>query len=343
MVFLDYASTSPIVRFPIDTSTQWRNSNAAYAYEERKVLMDCEDRIKAAIGAKEGHVLYFRCATDALEWLHNEGNKCMMAWAHSPYEHDAAMFGIESEPDELIGADFYCHQLVNQLTGEIHNIKSVHEQLLQYDDVPFLICDCTAAIHHISLKAAKVCQYADAVVTSGHKYGCPDIAFMWIDDRLFDWLGGGKDVRNQWGLKHGSLSVGHVLALTEAVEWACDSDRMWDNELSGECFVNYLLDKLGDTAELIGENKDGTFAINAIRLNGLNADAVQQYLATKQIYIGIGHSSCADDADYRVLKAYGLTEQEASEVIRVSFGHESSIDDVKALVDGIKEYREKFC
>ena len=68
-VFLDWAATSPIVRFPIDTSKQWRNPNAAYAYEERKVLMDCEDRIKAAIGAKGGHVLYFRCATDALEWL----------------------------------------------------------------------------------------------------------------------------------------------------------------------------------------------------------------------------------------------------------------------------------
>ena len=219
-VFLDWAATSLTVRFPIDTSKQWSNPNAAYAYEERKVLIDCEERIKAAIGAKGGHVLYFRCATDALEWLHSEGNKYTMAWAHSTYEHDAAVFGIESKPDELVGADFYCHQLVNQLTGEIHDIKSVHEKLLQYDDVPFLICDCTAAIHHISLKAAKVCQYADCICMSGHKLGCHDIAFMWIDDQLFNWLGGGKDVRNQWNLKHGSISVGHVLALADAVEWA---------------------------------------------------------------------------------------------------------------------------
>lgn len=342
-VFLDWAATSPIVRFPIDTSKQWHNPNAAYAYEERKVLMDCEDRIKVAIGANGGHVLYFRCATDALEWLHNEGNKCMMSWAHSPYEHDAAVFGIEDEPDELIGVDFYCHQLVNQLTGQIHDIEAVFKRMLQYDHDPFLICDCTAAIHHVSLRAVKVCQYADAVVISAHKYGCPDIAFMWIDNRLFNWLGGGKDIRNQWGLKHGSISVGHVLALADAVEWACDGDRMWDNELGWEYFVNHLLDELGDTAELIGEKKDGTFAINAIRLNGLNADALQGYLASNGIYIGVGHSSCAEDANYRVLKAYGLTEQEASEVIRVSFGPESSIDDVSALVDGIKEYREKFC
>lgn len=348
-VFLDWAATSPIVRFPVDTSKQWRNPNAAYAYEERKVLIDCEERIKSAIGAKGGHVLYFRCATDALEWLHSEGNKCMIGWAHSPYEHDSAMFGIEAKPDELVGVDSYCHQLVNQLTGEIHDIKAVHEQLLQYDDaplfVPFFICDCTAAIHHISLRAAKVCQYADAVVTSGHKYGCPDIAFMWIDDRLFDWLGGGKDIRNQWGLKHGSISVGHVLALADAVEWACDSKRLNDvNHWHMRLFdcLHCGMKRADIDFSVIANMCPSTCAINAIRLNGLNADALQQYCASKGVYIGVGGSACNAAGDFRVLNAYGLTNAEAAEVIRVSFGDETTKDDIDKLVSVIKEYKERF-
>ena len=345
-VFLDWAATSPTVRFPIDTSKQWSNPNAAYAYEERKVLIDCEERIKAAIGAKGGHVLYFRCATDALEWLHSEGNKYTMAWAHSTYEHDAAVFGIESKPDELVGADFYCHQLVNQLTGEIHDIKSVHEKLLQYDDVPFLICDCTAAIHHISLKAAKVCQYADCICMSGHKLGCPDIAFMWIDDRLFNWLGGGNDVRNQWNLKHGSISVGHVLALADAVEWACDSKRLND---MGNWYLRlfdylcYGLKKANIDFSVIADMCPSTCAINAIRINGLNADALQQYCASKGVYIGVGGSACNAAGDFRVLNAYKLTDTEASEVIRVSFGEYTTIEDIDALVDAIAEYKQKYC
>lgn len=344
-VYLDWAATSPTVRFHIDTSKQWRNPNAAYAYEERKVLMDCEERIKSAIGAKGGHVLYFRCATDALEWLHSEGNKCMMAWAHSPYEHDAAVFGIESKPDELVGADFYCHQLVNQLTGEIHDIKSVHEQLLQYDDVPFLICDCTAAIHHISLKAAKVCQYAACICMSGHKLGCPDIAFMWADDRLFNWLGGGNDVRNQWNLKHGSISVGHVLALADAVEWACDNRRLNDVNYWHMRLFDYLccgLKKADIDFSVIADAKPSTFAINAIQLNGLNADALQQYAASKGVYIGVGGSACNSAGDFRVLNAYGMTNAEAAEVIRVSFGDETTKDDINKLVSVIKEYKERF-
>lgn len=346
-VFLDWASTSPIVRFHIDTSKQWRNPNAAYAYEERKVLMDCEERIKAAIGAKGGHVLYFRCATDALEWLSvvTIAKNPDRWFAHSPYEHDAAVYGSETTPDKLDGVDFYCHQLANQLTGELFNIKAVHEQLLQYDDAPFLICDCTAAIHHISLKTVKIYQYADAVVTSGHKYGCPDIAFMWVDDRLFNWLGGGNDVRNQYSLKHGSISVGHVLALADAVEWACDDERLDDMNHWYLRLFDYLhceLKKAAIDFSVIADMKPSTCAINAIRLKGLNADALQQYCASKGVYIGVGGSACNAAGDFRVLNAYELINDEAAEVIRVSFGDETTKDDIDKLVSVIKKYKERF-
>lgn len=59
-VFLDWASTSPIVRFPVDTSKQWRNPNAAYAYEERKAAELREKemaelaRLKQKYEGKEG-------------------------------------------------------------------------------------------------------------------------------------------------------------------------------------------------------------------------------------------------------------------------------------------------
>lgn len=340
MVFLDYASTCPIVKF---SSQQYGgfhcNPNAAYAYEERKALMDCEWRIKAAIGVKGGHVLYFRCATEAIDWLFGEADKRGGNWRHSPYEHDACLFGIERHPDKLEYANFYIHQWVNHITGEIFNLKTIRSQL---PETCKLIVDATAGFGKAKLPSG-LDNIADALFMSGHKIGCPELSFMWLSDNLCEWLGAAKDIRNQWGLHHGSLSVASVLALTDAVEWACENgDRIGGHSVRLYVRMNDMLDKARVEHHDVLEHQMFTCSINAIRLNGINADALQQFLASRGIYVGVGGSACSAAHDYRVLRAYGLTDDEASEVIRVSFGDETTASDIEALVEGIKEYKEMF-
>lgn len=337
MVFLDYASTCPIVKF---SSKQYDgfhcNPNAAYAYEERKVLMDCEERIKAAIGVKSGHVLYFRCATEAIDWLVWD----IGARAHSPYEHDACTLGVEIAPDKVVAGDFYIHQWVNHITGEIFNLKTIRSQL---PETCKLIVDATAGFGKAKLPSG-LDNIADALFMSGHKIGCPELSFMWLSDELCEWLRAAKDIRNQWGLHHGSLSVASVLALTDAVEWACENgDRVDGHSVGLYVQMNDMLYEACIKHRDVLEHQRFTCSINAIRLNGINADALQQFLASRGIYVGVGGSSCSAAHDYRVLRAYGLTDGEASEVIRVSFGDETTERDIEALVEGIKEYRRQFC
>ena len=340
MVFLDYASTCPIVKF---SSKQYDgfhcNPNAAYAYEERKALMDCEGRIKAAIGVKGGHVLYFRCATEAIEWLLHETDSWNDTWGHSPHEHDACLFGIGRLPDKLMGLDFYIHQWVNHITGEIFNLKTIRSQL---PETCKLIVDATAGFGKAKLPS-DLDNIADALFMSGHKIGCPELSFMWLSDNLCKWLGAANDIRNQWGLHHGSLSMASVLALTDAVEWACENgDRIGGHSAGLYVRMNGMLDKARVEHHDVLEHQMFTCSINAIRLNGINADALQQFLASRGVYVGVGGSACSAAHDYRVLRAYGLTDDEASEVIRVSFGDETTASDIEALVEGIKEYKGMF-
>lgn len=345
MVFLDWASTCSMIRF---TAGQYGNHcinpNAAYAYEERKTLMECEERIKAAIGVKSGHVLYFRCATEAIDWLHRATieRAGYIWWRHSPYEHDACQFGYEAKANQIPDAiDFYIHQWVNHITGEIFNLKTIRSQL---PETCKLIVDATAGFGKAKLPSG-LDDIADSLFMSGHKIGCPELSFMWLSDNLCEWFGTAKDIRNQWGLHHGSLSVASVMALTDAVEWACD-----DYLLAAFIKDNFNRYKQMFTS-LRGAGIDfqiicptiKILAINAIRLNGINADALQQFLATKGIYVGVGGSACSAAHDYRVLRAYGLTDDEASEVIRISFGYETTADDITVLAEGIKEYRRQFC
>ena len=340
MVFLDYASTCPIVKFSSKLYDGFHcNPNAAYAYEERKALMDCEGRIKAAIGVKGGHVLYFRCATEAIDWLFGEADKRGGNWRHSPYEHDACLFGIERHPDKLEYANFYIHQWVNHITGEIFDLKTIRSQL---PETCKLIVDATAGFGKAKLPSG-LDNIADALFMSGHKIGCPELSFMWLSDNLCKWLGAAKDIRNQWGLHHGSLSMASVLALTDAVEWACENgDRIGGHSAGLYVRMNGMLDKARVEHHDVLEHQMFTCSINAIRLNGINADALQQFLASRGVYVGVGGSACSAAHDYRVLRAYGLTDDEASEVIRVSFGDETTASDIEALVEGIKEYKGMF-
>nr|DAO37069.1 MAG TPA: cysteine sulfinate desulfinase/cysteine desulfurase [Caudoviricetes sp.] len=344
MVFLDYASTCPIVKF---SSQQYDgfycNPNAAYAYAERKMLMECEERIKAAIGVKSGHVLYFRCATEAIDWLYRATieQADYIWWRRSPYEHDACQFGYEAKVNHISDAiDFYIHQWVNHITGEIFSLKTIRSQL---PETCKFIVDATAGFGKAKLPSG-LDDIADALFMSGYKIGCPELSFMWLNDDLCEWLGAAKDIRNQWGLHHGSLSVASAMALTDAVEWACENgDRVDGHSVGLYVQINNLLDEACiEHHDIIGRQAFAA-SINAIRLNGINADALQQFLATRGIYIGVGSSACSAAHDYRVLRAYGLTDDEATEVIRVSFGPETTADDVDALVNGIVEYRRQFC
>ena len=206
-----------------------------------------------------------------------------------------------------------------------------------------LIVDATAGFGKAKLPSG-LDDIADALFMSGHKIGCPELSFMWISDNICKWLGATKDIRNQWGLHHGSLSVASVLALTDAVEWACENGDRVDGHSAGLYVqMNNLLDEACIEHHDVIERQVFAASINAIRLNGINADALQQFLASRGIYVGVGGSACSAAHDYRVLRAYGLTDGEASEVIRVSFGDETTSSDIEALVEGIKEYRRQFC
>lgn len=358
MAFLDWASTSPVIRFVAGRyDGGYGNPNAVYAEFERERLMNCEARIKAAIGVEGGHVLYFRCATEAIEWLHRKSIACQpdVEWLNSPVEHDACNFGVVCTPSDVVEyctravmgrehnvrADFYIHQWVNHITGEIFNLKEIRSQL---PDSCKLIVDATAGFGKAKLPR-DLDNVADVLFMSGHKIGCPELSFMWLSDDLCEWLGAAKDIRNQWGLHHGSLSVASVMALTDAVEWVCDDYLLAafiEDTLSRYDQMFTSLSNAGIDFKIICPTIK-VAAINAIRLNGINADALQQFLATRGIYVGVGGSACSAAHDYRVLRAYGLTDDEAAEVIRVSFGPETTESDIETLVEGVKEYRRQFC
>ena len=83
MTYLDYAATDSWPKYKCSDYNWHFNPNTNYAYGEKKLLKICEERIKKAIGAHGGKVIFGGTASQLIENL--------MSAAHNIFEQE----GIE--------------------------------------------------------------------------------------------------------------------------------------------------------------------------------------------------------------------------------------------------------
>lgn len=344
MIYLDYAATNPFTKYPCSKYGQFLNPNANYAYKEQKLLDECANRVKAAIGAKSGKVVFGGTSSQLIENLMNyeiNGKRRFTEYViGSKYEHDSfdrflatRVANIDQLMETITKNRGYrgcvIWQGVNNITGEIFPVEQIGSICHGFNS--FFICDMTAMIGKVPIPA-NIDQWCDCAVWSGHKLGTEGgIGVMWLSDKFNDWLGDFK--------LHGTPNLAGAMAITDATEDACKSSMKHYIDL-----YMYLYHKLVNANiqfQVIGDRLK-TCAINAIMLDDINADSLQQYLASKQIYIGIGGSACSSLHDFRVLNACGLTNDEASRVVRVSFGDGTTERDIDEFVNAMIGYKEKF-
>ena len=354
--YLDHAATSyPVRYFAKDYYIPGNpNSNHFMGLQANQALNEARKRIMDCLGVKSGKVLFCRCATEAVEWLCKVINKHRILRNNivcSPYEHDSVVdscydvwdtkyLNVLMDRKNLL----YLHQYVNQLTGTVFNIESIGQQVQSIG--AFFGSDFTAAIGHYPLPE-NLDSFCNAVWFSGHKFGCESgIGAIWLSDRLFKYLGGSEDSRNNYGLLHGTPNVSAAVAISYAMEHAVDgleegNDEHW-RSLLGYLEIKLLGNRID--CNIVAKDQPKTHAINALYLPNINGDALTQYLSSKSIYISPGHSACSNDAveASRVLEAFGLTKEQASQTVRISFGESTTQEDIDALVDGIVEFKELF-
>ena len=344
MIYLDYAAINPFTKYPCSQYGQFLNPNANYAYKEQKLLDDCANRVKAAIGAKSGKVIFGGTSSQLIEnlmyWEINGKRRYTEYVIGSKYEHDSfnrflvtRVANIDQLMDTITKNRGYrgcvIWQGVNNITGEIFPVEQIGSICHEFNS--FYICDMTAMIGKAPIPV-NINQWCDCAVWSGHKLGTEGgIGAMWLSDKFNDWLGDFK--------LHGTPNLSGAMGVADATEDACKSSMKHYTDL-----YMYLYDKLvnANIQFRVISNRLKTCAINTIMFDDINADSLQQYLASKQIYIGIGGSACSSLHDFRVLNACGLTNDEASHVVRVSFGDETTEHDVDEFVNVVVEYKEKF-
>lgn len=350
MVYLDHAATSyPVRHFAKDYYIPGNpNSNHAMGLQANQALNEARQRIMDCLSVKSGKVLIGGTASqlvDNLMWrIYGLGNYNILG---SVYEHDCFDRWLdyrltEYPTDQISQNDIVCLMMVNNISGKVFNVEQIGK--LCRDARAYYIMDAVAAIGHYPI-SSDLESFCDCIITSAHKYGGPQgTGCMWVSDRFAKFLELSDDSHEEYGLIHGtpnvSAAVAMSLAMRHAVREAKTNNIVWGQ------LVNYMCTKLSENGILHHiqdiENTNKTYAINALYLPTLNADALTQYLSNKSIYISPGHSACASNEDYRVLEAFGLTKDQASQTVRISFGEDNAVEDVEALVNGIVEFKNLF-
>jgi len=268
----------------------------------------------------------------------------------SAYEHDCveryinihveSLTELEEQLNKHPNEDKYvCWMYVNNLTGKIFPVKEIGELCKKYN--AYYICDATAAIGHIKIEP-NIDQWCSCLFASSHKWHGPKgNGFMWASDELATHLHLSKNPKDEYGMLWGTTDTPGICAMTEAfVHTVEHTAKNLDYYYH---LTNYLYTSAFNAGLVITERvKNGSQAIHAITIPNINADALQAYLASKEIYVGLGHSACSNEADYRVLEAQGYTKEQAENTIRISFCEDNSYRDIDMLVGAIKEFKEKF-
>ena len=349
LIYLDNAATTQPHFFAKDYAQYWANSNSNHTLglQANQALNEARQRIKDCLGVKSGKVLVGGTASqlvDNLMWRINESYSTTIIG--SIYEHDCfnrwLHYTFKEIPDyQFFENEIVCWMMANNITGTIFNVEQIGKRCR--DAGAYYIIDAVAAIGHYPI-SNDLESFCDCLITSAHKYGGPQgTGCMWVSDRFAKFLGLSDDTHEEYGLIHGTPNVSGTIAMSYAMEHAID--EAWVMEAKTQNLVFHLqrmLDKNNIECHVVCDDKPKTYAINALYLPNINADALTQYLSTKSIYISPGHSACADANDFRVLEAFGLTKDQASQTVRISFGEDTTTEDIDAFVQGVKEFKELF-
>jgi len=231
-----------------------------------------------------------------------------------------------------------CVMAVNNETGVENDIRRVAD--LCHANNAFLLTDCVQAVGAMELDMERLgCDFA---TISGHKFGGPKgVGAIYVrrPDTLNALIYGGS--AQEFGLRGGTENVPGIVGLGAACTLVRVVDRRED---LFQAFLAPLRQALGEDHG-IRVNGVGAKILN-IGIRGVNAETLLYALDLCGVCVSTG-SACnsVEVVPSHVLKAIGLSDEEASESIRISVSDKTTADELREAAritaDNVRFLREQ--
>lgn len=337
-IYLDHAATTPILPEAADAIRAacelWANPSSPHAEGRaaRAAMEDARARIANALGWN-GTLVFTSGATEAISLV--------VARAKAPgcivtaIEHAAVLRSAPDARRVRVGADcridladleaalgecpgaLVAVQSVNNETGVVQPVGEIAALVKAAGGL--LLVDCAQSAGKMPLPDA------DFLVMSAHKFGGPPGtgALLVREPATIEGIGG-----QEGGLRPGTPALPLILGFAAAIEadhgWLKTAERLRARLEQG-------IEAGG--GEVVGKEAPRIATIGAYRLPGVPAAAQMMQLDLAGIAVSAG-SACSSGSlkTSHVLTAMGWEEEQAREVIRVSFGPRTSEAEIDAFL-----------
>ena len=361
MIYLDHAATTPVCEAAkkaiIEHFDDFGNPSSSHELgrQARLLIEDARERIAKCINAEPEEIYFTSGGSEANTWALYD-----VSVLSSPIEHHSAyvknhfvevnrdgILNVADLDDAINGGgvigtpDVFSCMLVNNEIGTIQPIEQMIP--IVHNNAVFLHVDGVQAVGHIPVDVKKLkCR---SLSMSAHKFcGVNGVGALYINKHYKNWfpkmINGGKQ---EQGLRGGTENVLGIISMAAALEDAVE--HMEERNAHIKYLRNKLLDRL---LQIPGSQLNGSIEYRVpgninIRFSGVSGARLVTLCSLYGVYISSG-SACNEGVSEpsHVLKAIGLTDEEALSSIRITLGHTNTEEEIEQAAEIIAELVERI-
>ena len=318
-------------------------------FNAKKRLEESREIIASTINAKPEQIIFTSGSTEAINWFTSYVQNYVL---RTGFEHHALLnslpknwntyYRIDKKRLRIITQDkdnghtmYDRHLFAEYINSEIGVINPIEELSKSRNSNYCLFVDAAQAYGHIPIDVQK--DDMDLMCTSAQKFGGPSgVGFLYVKkpEEVFHLTKGGHQ---EFGHRAGTENLAGIYGMAIAAEIA--HQNMRDKRRKVSEIRNHLYGEITNKipcAHLNG-SADWRYRYEGnlnFRFDDYRGEEIQSFLNDFDILVSTG-SACASGSGEpsHVLKAIGLTDEEANSSIRFSFDSDNHIKEVDTVVE----------
>ncbi len=361
-IYLDHASTTPVRQEVFEAMKPWLtekygnpSSHHELGREAATALWKARETVASVINADPDEIFFTSGGSEANTWainglycINNGGDVIMSSIEHHSLlnlrrrkklisvDHDG-IIDLTSLSDGLeYNTPIVAVMMVNNEVGSIQPIKKIDD--ICYKSTTFLHVDAVQAFGHIPINVRDY-KAVSSMSGSAHKIGGPKgVGFLYIQkdvQELYHPLISGGQQEN--GLRGGTENIAGIVGFAKACELSVD--EMQTEHDKNQILMKELVNNLIKCTNIhvngpSVKSKNRVVSNLNIRVDGVRAEELIELLSSHGVYVSSG-SACNSDSEEpsHVLKAIGLTDEEANSSIRITLGRMTTMEEINRATE----------